>query len=58
MLLETHSGSYIYTTLEMIKRMPRTQLVDHLESRGYACYEEEPTELLRETAIEDWESEV
>ena len=44
-------------TRETLKKMPRTQLVEWLEFRGMACYDDESTELLRETAIEDYDGE-
>jgi len=42
------------TTLE---EMDRNELIDWLEGqRSIACYDEESTELLRETALEDFDS--
>jgi hypothetical protein len=39
-----------------IENMNRQELVDWLEgSRGCACYDHESTELLRETALEDFD---
>ena len=35
-------------------RMSRGELVEHLEWRGFACYDDESTSLLRETAKEDY----
>ncbi len=58
MLLETHTGKFIEVMLQDIQQMNRSELVDYLESRGSACYDNESTELLRETAIEDWEGEL
>jgi hypothetical protein len=58
MLVETYTGEYIYVTLEKLKSMTREELVLYLEMRGTACYEDESTDLLRECAIEDWESEI
>ena len=46
------------TTLEEIKQMSRRELIEYLELRGTACYDDEPTSLLREAAIEDWECEI
>lgn len=43
-------------TREQLQKMPRLELVDWLEgARGMACYDDEPTKLLRETAIEDFD---
>ena len=58
MLLETHTGNFVDVSLQDIQRMDRTELISYLESRGCACYDNESTELLRETAIEDWEGEL
>ena len=58
MLLETYKGTFMEITLEEIKQMSRGELVEYLELRGTACYDDEPTSLLREAAIEDWECEI
>ena len=58
MLLETYKGTFMETTLEEIKQMSRRELIEYLELRGTACYDDEPTSLLREAAIEDWECEI
>jgi hypothetical protein len=42
---------------QTIEGMSRGDLVQYLESRGIACYDDESTELLRECAIEDFRSE-
>ena len=55
--LETITGNYIEVSRLTIERASRTQLVDYLEARGAACYDCEPTELLREAALEDWDGE-
>ena len=44
-------------TREELRKMPRAQLVEWLEFRGMACYDDESTELLRQTAIEDYNGE-
>ena len=41
----------------VIEQMTRPQLVEWLEFRGMACYDDESTESLRETAIEDYDDE-
>jgi hypothetical protein len=45
------------TTRLVLEQMTRDQLVEWLEFRGMACYDDESTELLRETAIEDYDGE-
>lgn len=57
MLVETYKSTFIEVTLEQIKQMSRRELVEYLELRGVACYDDESTSLLREAAIEDWEGE-
>jgi hypothetical protein len=46
---------YREMTAEEIQSMDRDQLVEWLEFRGTACYDDEPTELLRDCALEDLE---
>jgi hypothetical protein len=43
--------------LEDVKTATRQQLVAYLESWGTACYDDESTSLLREAAIETFETE-
>ena len=43
---------------QTIEEMDRDDLIGWLEFRGFACYDDESTELLRETAIEDYEGEM
>ena len=57
MLLETVSGKFIAVTREHVERMTRSELQAHLEQRGYAVYDDEPTHDLRECALEDFRSE-
>lgn len=40
-----------------IKKATRSELVAYLESWGTACYDDEPTGLLRDAAIETFETE-
>ena len=56
-ILETRKGTFIETSWQGIKSMNRKQLINHLELRGFACYDTESTESLREAAIEDLENE-
>ena len=58
MLLETYKGHFVEVMLQQIQQMSRSELINHLELRGMACYDNESTELLRQTAIEDWECEI
>ena len=53
--LEKCDGSFVEVTERQIKKMNRRELVEHLESRGIACYDDESTKELRECAIEDLE---
>ena len=55
--LETHSGDFLAVTRRDLERASRSELVDYLEARGSACYDDESTELLREAALDDWDSE-
>ncbi len=58
MFLETLRGSFLYVDQPQIREMTREELQEYLELRGYAVYEDESTSLLRETALEDFESEL
>lgn len=44
-------------SLQNIKEANRQELVDYLESWGTACYDDEPTSLLREAAIDTFKTE-
>ena len=55
--LETHSGDFLGVSRRDLERATRTELVDYLEARGSACYDNESTELLREAALEDFDGE-
>lgn len=57
MRLETYTGDFIIVSRRDLERADREELVSYLESRGSACYDCEPTELLREAALDDWDSE-
>ena len=56
--METRKGTFIEVSLQEIQQMTRQELVEFLELRGSACYDDESTELLRQCAIEDWEGEM
>ena len=53
--LVTCTGFFVEVTEQQIKKMNRRELIEHLESRGIACYDDESTKELRECAIEDLE---
>ena len=55
--LETHSGDFLAVSRRDLERATRSELVDYLEARGSACYDDESTELLREAALDDWDCE-
>ncbi len=44
-------------TRDDLENCTRSALVEWLEFRGFACYDDEPTELLRGTALEDYDGE-
>lgn len=44
-------------SLEDIENATRAELIEYLEGWGIACYDEESTELLREAAVECFETE-
>ena len=50
---ETLRGDYVYVSKQDIYDMDRDEIIEYLESRGYACYDDESTSLLRETALDD-----
>ena len=55
--LETITGSYVEISRRDLERAPRWELVEYLEARGSACYDDESTELLRAAALDDWDGE-
>jgi len=44
-------------TREYIDRMSRAELEEWLEFRGFAVYDDESTSLLRDVALDDFDSE-
>ena len=56
--LNTVGDGWLGVTLQDLQEMKREDLIQHLELRGCACYDDESTQLLREAAIEDWEGEL
>ncbi len=57
MLVETCTGEYIDITIRELRTASRKKIIQYLESRGVACYDDEPTDLLRQAAVEDVLSE-
>ena len=55
--LETYRGDFVLCSRRDLERATRAELVEYLESRGSACYDDESTELLREAALDDWDGE-
>ena len=47
----------MFTCLEDVRRATRQELVEYLENWGTACFDDEPTSLLREAAIDTFETE-
>ena len=57
MYMETCRSRFVECSREYLETARRHQLVEWLELRGVACYDDESTELLRETAIQDFDDE-
>ena len=55
--LETCSGAFFECSREYLETARRHQLIEWLELRGVACYDDESTELLRDCALQDWDDE-
>lgn len=55
--LETYRGTFIEVSRRDLERASRAELVEYLESRGSACFDDESTELLRAAALDDWDGE-
>jgi len=55
--LETITGNFFKVSRRDLERATRAELVDYLEARGSACYDDESTGLLRAAALDDWDSE-
>jgi len=47
----------MFNCLEDIQRASRQELVQYLENWGTACYDDESTSLLREAAVDTFETE-
>lgn len=57
MFLETYKGGYLEVSRVFLQRASRAELVEFLEDRGSACYDDEATELLRACALDDYDTE-
>ena len=57
MIFEGLNCGFRTMTREFIERMTRDELVEWLEFRGTACYDDESTSLLRDCALDDYDSE-
>ena len=57
MYMETCRSGFVECSREFLETARRHQLVEWLELRGVACYDDESTELLREAALDDWDDE-
>ena len=55
--LEIITGNFIGVSRRDLERASRSELVDYLEARGSACFDDESTELLRAAALDDWDGE-
>lgn len=55
--LETITGNFVEVSRRDLERASRNELIDYLEARGSACYDNESTELLRAAALDDWDGE-
>ena len=55
--IETIKKGNFMNSLRDIKNATRAELVAYLESWGTACYDDEPTSLLRECAIDTFNTE-
>ena len=47
----------MFTCLSDVQQASRVELVQYLESWGTACFDDESTSLLREAAVETFETE-
>lgn len=47
----------MFSSIYQINRATRQELIEYLESWGTACYDDEPTSLLREAATDTFRTE-
>ena len=57
MMFNGMGDNWRFMTRDDLENCTRSALVEWLEFRGCACYDDEPTELLREAALEDYDGE-
>ena len=57
MYMETQRGDFVECSREYLETARRHQLIEWLELRGTACYDDESTEELRQCALQDWDCE-
>ena len=57
MMFNGLGDNWRFMTRDDLENCTRSALVEWLEFRGCACYDNEPTELLREAALEDYDGE-
>ena len=56
-MFETYTGGFVEYSRRELETASRDELITFLELRGSACYDHEPTELLRGAALDDYDSE-
>ena len=57
MMFNGLGDNWRFMSRDDLENCTRSALVEWLEFRGCACYDNEPTELLREAALEDYDGE-
>ena len=57
MIFEGLNCGFRTMTREFIERMTRAELEEWLEFRGFAVYDDEASSLLREMALDDYDTE-
>ncbi len=57
MIFEGLNCGFRTMTREHIRRMSRSELEEWLEFRGFAVYDNEPTSLIRDVALDDFDNE-
>ena len=58
MLLNGLGDKWAAMSRQEIEKMDRQELQNWLEFRGFAVYDDEPTVLLRDCALEDYDNEL
>ena len=57
MYMETCRNGFVEWSREFLETARRHQLIEWLELRGVACYDDESTEELRDCALQEWDDE-